>query len=266
MRKFSVVIAYLLVLSPLAEAQDSLKAWRRQLKLGALFANGQITFPRRDVLLGDDVSIRLENGGLARQYLMDLTGSWRLQKFPLEPYFSVGYWHFYQWTQVSNFRWREDRLEFPPGSFQVFGDYVEQHRLSVSTGAKMHLTNWLYIRGGLSLVATLSSADWEGGLSTRAAMDVYRPAFELHKYWQPTHWYGSYGAGVQGWGFFAEYYQQHSLNSFVSHIPFRGVTYRADFGRNSNYGIAVGYRASLARWQGLFSNKPTSRLRMATLF
>lgn len=264
-RRFSWIFIFL-TFCHLALTQNIDKPWRHQLQLGASFANGRILFPNRNVPLGNDLSIRLGNDNRARQHLFEIVTSFRYRRVPLEPYVSFGYWYFDRLVGYTNFRWREDRDQLFPGTFFTTGEGVKQHRLATNVGTMLHLTNWLYIRGGLSLVATLSSADWEGGLSTRAAMDLYRPAFELHKYWQPTHWYGSYGAGVQGWGFFAEYYQQHSLNSFVSHIPFRGVTHRADFGRNSNYGIAVGYRASLAQWQGLFSNKPTSRVRMATLF
>ncbi|MCU0335093.1 MAG: hypothetical protein MUF62_08585 [Chitinophagaceae bacterium] len=248
-------------------SQDSAWSWRHKINLDFTFANGRNSFPAQDVMLGDALSIRLSNLGLARQHLFEFGGSFRTPKLPIEPYLSIGYWHFEQAAQYTNFMSRQDRIDFFPNStFLTIGWILTQRRLSANFGTRLHVTDWLYLRGGMSFVATIASVDWDGGLSTWAAMDLYRPVFELHKYWQPTHWFGTYGIGLQRWGVFVEYYRQHSLSDFVSQLRFRNTDYQANFGRNTNAGIALGYRASLAQIQSFFSGKASPRLKMATVF
>lgn len=259
-----------LLLSPLlyltSAAQDSSKAWRSKLAFAVTVSNGSVKFPERSLHLDDALMIRMNNLNLSRHYRFEIGSSYRFEHLPLEMYASIGYWHLENGMILNNNLWEQDQRDYFPGTFQLYSVRFKQQRLSANMGSKFHITNWLYLHGGVSYVTTLQSKDWDGAFATAAATALYKPVMELHKHWQPGHWYGTYGLGLKWKIFFAEYYRQQSFRDYISNVSFRGKPYAITIGNNTNAGIAIGCKASLLLLQSLFNNKQSPQSsRYATL-
>ena len=247
-RKLKILVPFIILCTFLTHctiAQDTLNTKGLYFQ----FSNGHASFPKQNILLGDDLMIKTLGLNLSRYYHVELGYFRKLKKVPISIFGGFGYASIQHHVQFVNYRDREDYEQFNYTTFQINSHLPIHQRLTANLNARYYPLKWLFVQGGVSGVVnvfTYKGSDYEREYKAIPGLwDTYAPVFLWPNSVNKLGASANMRLGFEWKGFFVNYFMEKGLTDFRGNTTFRGNYYDLNFGRNDNQGVSLGFMLTL---------------------
>ena len=213
------------------------------------FSNGHASFPKQEIMLGNDLNITTLGTDLSWYHHFQLGFFKQIKSTPITILGGLGYTNIQHFVQFYNFRDREDMEQFNYPTFQIYTSTPIHQRLTMNLSARYYPLKWLFLQGGIAgmlNVFNYKGSDYQQMYKGFPGMwETYGDLFlwpnNVNKFGASA----NIGLGFEWKGIFIKYFWEKGLTDFKVNIPFRGNDYDLNFGRNDNQGVSLGYLLTL---------------------